>query len=235
MELRETLEKIGLTKNESIVYLMLLKEGSSLTGEITKKTGIHRRNVYDITLRLIEKGLVGYIVKNNRKIFEAVNPKKLREILDEKSRILEENFDIMQQMFVGPKEKQETLFFTGKEGLKNIFEDQLKEGNSEVLILGASKAASEIFPFYFKWYDKDRVRKKIKVKIISGEKIGKVSMSEVRYISGKFDNPLAINIWRDNVALILWKSEPLAILIKNKEISDSYRKYFEAMWNSARK
>lgn len=235
MELKETLELLGLTGNEAKVYLMLLRDGPSLAGRIAKNTGIHRRNVYDITLRLIEKGLVGYIVKNNRKIFEAVGPEKLRMILEERRKVLEENFDVMQAMFVGVKDKQETLFFSGKEGLKNIFESQLEEKGSEVLILGASSLASEVLPFYFKWYNKDRVKNKIRVRIIASEKVGKVALSKVRYISGKYGNPLAINIWGDNVALILWKAEPLVILIRDKEISDSYRKYFEAMWSSARK
>ena len=66
---------LGLTKNEIKIYLTLLDEGSSTAGIITEKTGIHRRNVYDSIERLIEKGIVGYIVVKGRKHFEAVDPK----------------------------------------------------------------------------------------------------------------------------------------------------------------
>ncbi|MBU3923998.1 MAG: hypothetical protein KJ592_03715 [Nanoarchaeota archaeon] len=230
----KVLEGIGLTRNESEVYLMLLEHGSSLAGEIAKKTGIHRRNVYDVTLRLIKKGLIGYIVNNNRKHFEAVNPKRLGEILDEKQRDLGEGLADLEAMFMKVTNKQETLFYSGKEGLKNIFESQLGE-KGEVLILGASRKAFEVLPFYFKWYDEGRVKKKVKVRIIANEKLGKVSLSEVRYISSKYANPLAINIWGENVALIIWKVNPIAILIKDKDVAESYKKYFEAMWVSARK
>ena len=61
------LSELGLTENESTVYEMLLRDGPSLAGKITQKTGIHRRNVYDCLERLNKKGLVGFVKENNRK------------------------------------------------------------------------------------------------------------------------------------------------------------------------
>jgi HTH-type transcriptional regulator, sugar sensing transcriptional regulator len=63
------LSQAGLTENESKVYLALIDLGPSLAGSISRKTGIHRRTVYDTTEMLIKKGLVGYILKNNRRLF----------------------------------------------------------------------------------------------------------------------------------------------------------------------
>ena len=59
----ETLKQFGLTTNEAIVYQTLLGLGPSLAGQISKKTGLHRRTVYDTTERLIKKGIIGYIQK----------------------------------------------------------------------------------------------------------------------------------------------------------------------------
>ena len=61
----ELLAEFGLTRNEIRVYLTLLKMGSALAGEITEKTGIHRRNIYDSLERLQEKGLVSFVIINN--------------------------------------------------------------------------------------------------------------------------------------------------------------------------
>jgi len=231
------LSEMGLTENESSVYLALLELGPSLAGRITRKTGIHRRNVYDITERLIKKGLIGYILKNNRRLFEAVNPEKFADILRQRENELRENLPFLKELYEKTKEKEETNFYKGKEGLNTVFEDQLKENyKREVLILGASHAAFEILPFYFNWYDKDRVNKRIKVRIIASEKLGKrVPLAEIRYIPRKYANPLAINIYKDKVAIILWKKEPIAIVIKNSEVADSYRKYFEIMWKVSKK
>jgi len=235
MEIHEMLREIGLTDSETKVYLALLEQGPSHAGRLSRKTGIHRRNIYDITERLIKKGLVGYILKNNRKVFEAVNPEKFLDTLRERERSFEENLPGLKALYEGTKEKQETNFYTGREGLKSIFQDQL-ENNKEVLILGASHSAFEVLPFYFKWYDIDRKKKKIKTKIIASEKLGKkIPLAEIRYLPQKYASPLSINIYKDKVAIILWKKEPLAIVIKNKEIANSYKKYFEMTWKIAKK
>ncbi len=226
--------QVGMTKNEGKVYLALLELGPSLAGQISRKTGLHRRNIYDITERLIQKGVVGYIVKNNRKLFEAASPDRLKEILDEKQQSLDEILPKLNELYEQTKEKQETNFFKGSEGLKTIFQDQLTNEVKEVLILGASNSAFEILPFYFKWYDEDRKKIKIKVKIIANKTFDKKPpLSEVRYLPEKYSNPLAINIWGDKVAIILWKKPPLAIVIKNKEIAESYKKYFELIWRAS--
>ncbi len=231
----EILEQVGITKNESKVYKALLELGPSHAGNISKKTGLHRRTIYDTIEMLIKKGLAGYIVENNIKSFQASNPNRFLEILNEKENSILEQIPSMMGFYNKTKEKEETNFYKGEEGLKNIFQDQL-ENNKEILILGASNSAFEILPFYFKWYDKDRTAKKIKAKIISSEKLHKkIPLSEIKYLPQKYANPLAINIYKDKVALILWIKSPIAILIKNKEISNSYRKYFELMWKIAKK
>lgn len=235
MELREMLKETGLTDSETKVYLALLEAGPSLAGRISRKTGIHRRNIYDITERLIKKGLIGYIVKNNRKLFEAANPERFLEKLREREHEFQEALPGLKDLYEKTKEKQETNFYTGREGLKTIFQDQL-EGSKEVLILGASHSAFEVLPFYFKWYDIDRQKKKIKVRIIASEQLKKkIPLAEIHYLPQKYASPLAINIYKDKVAMILWKKEPLAIVIKNLEIAESYKKYFELMWKVAKK
>jgi len=229
------LEELGLTDSESKVYLALLELGASPIGSITKKTGIHRRNIYDITDRLIKKGLIGYITKNNIKTFEAVNPRRLRDILKEKEKNLDDNFPFLEELFSRTKEKQETNFYKGKAGLKAVFQDQLEQ-NKEVLIIGATPQAEELLPFYFKWYDQTRLKKKINMKIIAYESLPyKIPLSEIRFLPGKYSNPLAINIFKDKVAIILWKKDPLAIVIKNDEIASSYKKHFDFLWKQARK
>jgi sugar-specific transcriptional regulator TrmB len=235
MEIREMLKELGLTDSETRVYLALLKLGPSLAGRISRETGIHRRNVYDITERLIKKGLIGYILKNNRRLFEAANPERFLDAMKEKEIEFQEALPELKQLYTKTKEKQETNFYKGREGLKTVFQDQL-EDSKEVLILGASHAAFDVLPFYFKWYDIDRVKKRIKVRIIASEKLGKkIPLAEIRYLSQKYASPLAINIYKDKVAIILWKKEPLAIVIKNTEIADSYKKYFELTWKIAKK
>jgi sugar-specific transcriptional regulator TrmB len=233
----ETLKQLGLTTNESLVYSALLEMGPCLAGQISRRSGLHIRTVYDTTEMLIKKGLVGYILKNNRRIFEASSPNKFMEILKEKENMITEALPEMLSFYQKTKEKQETNFYKGKQGLKTVFEDQL-ETKEEILVLGASPLAYEILQFYFKWFDKRRKESKIKTKIIFNQTDKKLNipLSEIKYLPQKYNSPLAINIYGDKVAIILWSKEnPLAIVIKNREISEGYRKHFDMMWNAAKK
>ena len=233
------LKEAGLTSNEASIYKALLELGPSLAGQISRKTGLHRRTVYDVTEMLIKKGLIGYILKNNRRLFEASSPERFLDILKEKQNSINDFLPEMMAMYGKTQEKQETNFYKGRLGLKTVLEDQLQKGTKEILILGASPLAYEVLEFYFKWFDKKRKARKIKSRIIFNKdaKAGKIEVpcSEIKYLPQKYSSPLAVNVYRDKVAIILWsKDNPIAIVIKNKEISEGYKKYFELMWRFAK-
>ena len=177
------------------------------------------------------------IIKNGVKLFQATSPKRIKEIIDEKEENIKQIMPAMLELFNKTKEKEETNFYKGKNGLKTIMEDQIETGK-EILIIGGNEIAYEILQFYFKWFDKRRKSSKIKSKIIFNKLSKKIDIpfSEIKYLPEKYSSPLAVNIYGDKVAIILWsKNNPLAILIKNKEISEGYRKHFELMWKLSRK
>jgi HTH-type transcriptional regulator, sugar sensing transcriptional regulator len=179
----EQLKEAGLTENESKVYLALLDLGPSLAGQISRKSGLHRRTVYDTTEMLIKKGLIGYILKNNRRLFSASDPMRLLEIIKEKENLVSPIVASLQEKFTKTHEKEETNFYKGKEGLKTVFEDQLNSRDKEILILGASPLAYDVLQFYFKWYDKTRSEKKISARIIAQDrKIKNIPLADIRYL-----------------------------------------------------
>jgi len=241
MNFKDQLKQAGLTENEALVYQTLLEIGPKTATTLAKRTGLHRRLIYDITDRLIKKGIIGYILENKKKIFSASNPKRFSEILNEKQQAIDSIMPNMISMFNQEisKEKQETNFFKGIEGLKSVFEDQLNY--KEIFIIGASPLAYEMLDIYFHWFDKKRQKNKIKTKIIfnklaKNQKIKKIPLSEIKYLPEKYSSNLAINIYGDKTAIILWKKQkPIAIVIKDKEITQGYKKHFELMWRLAKK
>ena len=238
-QIKESLREAGLTENEAKIYSTLIEFGPSHAGLISRKSGLHRRVVYDTTEMLIKKGIIGYIIQNNTKLFQASNPERILELLKEKENSIQEIIPEMLEFYNQTKEKEETLFFKGKQGLKSVFEDQIAEGE-EILIINTNNLAYEMFEIYFHWFDKRRKEKKIPAKIIFSEERRnaklKVPLSEIRYLPNSYDNPAAINIYGDKVAIIHWsKDNPFAIVIKNKGIAEGYRKYFELMWKTAKR
>ena len=240
-EIANHLHEAGLTENESKVYSTLLEFGPSPAGLISRKSGLHRRVVYDTTERLIKKGLIGYILKNNKRLFQAANPGRFLEIIKEKENSLNSVLPEMLQFYTSTKEKEETNFYKGKNGLKSVFEEQLQDSKGkEILIISPFPLSYEILPFYFKWFDKTRAKNKTKARIIfhktTDDRIKPIPLSEIKFLPEKYASPMAINIYADKVAIIMWSREnPFAVVIKQKEIAQGYRHYFELMWRIAKK
>jgi sugar-specific transcriptional regulator TrmB len=234
------LEDIGLTKTEAKVYLAVLDLGSALAGVISQKSGIHRRSVYDALERLIEKGLVSFITKNNRKLFEAVEPKRLLKIAEERMHNLRQILPELELKHGAAREKEEAMFFKGKLALKTVFDDQIADKKT-IYVMGASAKASDILQFYFAHYDKKRKAARIAIKMIfpedsrGSEVLKDVPLSEIKFLPKKYISPVGTNIYGDKVAIVVWADEPVAILIKNREIADAYRRHFSFMWERAKK
>src|SRR3989344_9541248 len=86
-----SLREAGLTEGEIKTYLALLEIGSSTTGPILEKTGIARSIIYTILEKLIQKGLVIVIIKEKTKYFQAADPRKIIDYLDEREKKFEDN------------------------------------------------------------------------------------------------------------------------------------------------
>ncbi|NQU78170.1 hypothetical protein HQ545_00205 [Candidatus Woesearchaeota archaeon] len=239
--MRQTvLEDIGLTPTEAKIYLILLEQGASLAGAISRNTGIHRRSVYDSIERLIQKGLVSYIKSNNRKYFEAVSPERLIEILKKKEADVNSILPDLKALQQMGSDKNETLFFRGKAALKSAFDDQLETGEN-ICMWGATSKATDILQFYFPHFDTERVKRKIKIRLIFNESErssvskAKIPLSDIKFVPDTVKSDTAVNIYGKNICIVAWKSDPIAVLIREESIAVGFKSYFEFMWNFAKR
>src|SRR3989344_3115116 len=106
---KQLLQEIGLTNTEIKVYLSLLSIGVTSAGKIVEDTGIYRKNIYDALNKLIEKGLVTYVIENKIRYFQPKNPDNLLRYLEEKkNKITEKEIEIKNEL-PKLKEKFESL------------------------------------------------------------------------------------------------------------------------------
>lgn len=239
--MKRALQDFGLTDIESTVYLFLLKRGSSLAGKVSKETGIHRRTVYDALERLVEKGLISYIRLNNKRYFEVVNPRRFLEIAKEKQDNLHRIMPELeaQYKFVHEnktiKERKETVFFRGKKAIQNIFNESMDKPG-EVFFIGNSDYLSDIFKHYLKKYDSTRKEIGIHIKAITDfdgrekEELSTLENCKIKYLKPKIDNKTIVVGYGNNLIILNWKEEPIAILIKEGEIKKGFEDYFNLMW-----
>ena len=234
--MHEKLLHIGLTKTESKIYLMLLDITKAQAGVLSRKTGIHRRSIYDALDRLIEKGLVSYIMENDKRYYMAEDPKRVQSLIDEQKEQVYSLLPLLQAKFSEHKGKQETLFYRGVEGVKTIFEDQLLDEKT-VYVIGASRSVRDIMKFYIPHYTKKRVKKRIPLHMIyAGERREfPIKLTKIKYLSKEFGTLVSTNIYGDKVAIILWlPHDPVAILIKQPDVAKTFKNYFDMLWKMAK-
>jgi len=241
----EILEKIGLTKGESRAYIAMLKIGKSSVGNITKEAKISRSKIYDVLGRLSDKGLMGSVSEGKQKKFIAVPPERLndfieaeREELKKKSEILSEIIPILNTASKNEETHAEILY--GPRGIKAFFDMSLYNNKEMCYVLGYSYEASAYFNAYFRDFHKKRLERKIPGKVIYDYetwfryKREKRQYVEQRYLPKGFNTPAFIYIFGDTVGTILFsKSQKLCFMIRNKEVAESYKKYFMMLWNMA--
>lgn len=247
--MEQTLRQIGLTEGEIKVYLALLEMGSSSITNIIKKSGVSGSKTYEVLDRLMKKGLANSIVKNSINYFEASDPNKILDYLDEKEEEIKEEKSSIQkiipQLILKQKsaKKSEAKIFTGFEGLKTANEDiinSLKKGETW-LSMGLTEQP-ESWEIYFNKAQKRRADKGIIHKHIINEKYRSLHKkrkslphTKFKFLSKEFEMPTSTEIYNDKVVImILIKENPLAIMIESKEVSDSFRKYFNVMWGIAK-
>ena len=80
------LKQIGLTEGEIRVYEALLDLGESTKTKLAKRSGISPSNIYDVTNRLLEKGLISKVEKNGVAHFSVASPKHLLTFIEEKEK-----------------------------------------------------------------------------------------------------------------------------------------------------
>ena len=60
------LEKLGLNRNEAKVYFGLLQTVNTTASDLVKHLGLHRNIIYDNLEKLIEKGLVSFVIEGTK-------------------------------------------------------------------------------------------------------------------------------------------------------------------------
>ncbi len=238
----EVLEEIGLTKSEIHVYLALLELGSSSTGKIIEKSKASSSKIYEILDRLIDKGLVSFIIKAGVKHFEAAPPERIMDYMKEKEEKLTKQKDDLKKVIPELKLKQtlakyksEATIYKGMKGVETAFYSALNllTPKDEMLVIGIPSRSETVNRFFLK-FGIERGKRKIKIRALAneaarGEPQLKAPLTNVKYIPEI--TPAAINIFKDRVIIFPEADEPLLIVIDNKEVADSFRVQFERWWD----
>ena len=240
----ETLKNLGLKENEAKAYLTLLTLQEATASKLAKEMKIERRTAYDLLQRLSKLGLVGWIEKERKTFYRASTPLKLLEILEEREnsikKIREKLIKILPtlQTISERKEKLTAQILFGKEGIKTIYNDELKEKKPVYVICTSIDRTEDLLKHFLIQFTKKRIKSGIKIKMLSvksQEKIlKKYMLLEVKYLPEEYLSPASLTIYSNKLAIHLWSEEPITVWIENEEVVKQFLKYFELMWKIAK-
>ena len=132
-------------------------------------------------------------------------------------------------------EETKVELFKGKEGLKTVMRDVLREGKNYTFIGEAEKYFSNIEVFSIQWIKKLK-KKKIKGKLLCSEKQKfKVAKTETyRLLPQELIPEITTWTYHNKTALFIWSMPFYVILINSKSVADSNRKMFNYLWETAK-
>jgi sugar-specific transcriptional regulator TrmB len=234
------LEDIGLSNAEIKVYLTLLELGTSTAGPILEKSGLQNSVVHMTLNKLIERGFVTFVKEGKRNHYQAANPKHIIDFINEKKERFQEILPELLLKQKQSKEKPEIITFRGINGIKELLMELLEAGGKEHHTFGSTAKSLMLGDAWWVSYHKKRAERGIKAKLLFNESLAywkaevKYPKSEIKYTKAGFE-PLTETIIRnDKIGIIVWTDKPLGIIIHQKEAAESYDKFFQLMWKTAK-
>ncbi|MBA7714228.1 hypothetical protein ES703_123245 [subsurface metagenome] len=238
---------MGLTEGEAKVYFAMLKEGSSTVGPLVREAGVAYSNIYEIMERLIKKGLTTYIIKEKTKYFQATSSESLKRYLDKKQQEIKNQQEILDSIMPQIEKTSKNIFqdaeiFTGKKGLRSAYDILLQETKKSeeflFFFVPDEKTSKEVDEFYLTIAGKIKASG-VDIKGISNKSYKKSEVvkyttpwTKMKYVD--FPIPSNVDICRDKILFISW-DKAIGFLIKSKELTDNFRKYFHSVWKIAKK
>ncbi len=239
-KIQETLESIGMNKNEILIYLDLIKAGSSSAHDISSSTKIHRPNVYDTLDKMIKKGIVTSSIEDGKKIFYPIEPNNLFEYLKQKEYDLKEIIPEIEKFKAIAKQERKVEMAEGIRAFRILLNDLLEKG-SDIYVYGIPKDVPDMIGGFLTDFHQKRMQKGIIMKHIynkDAEKrvkyLNEMPYTEARYLPSAYNSTSSTLVCGNVVMLLFWDEPMFIVTIQNESIANAYKKYFEILWEEAK-
>ncbi len=238
MELSKRLEEAGLSKKESEVYIVLLKNGLIGGGNLAKLLNMDRTHTYNILRNLVNKGLASHITEGRKTLFRTTSPKNILNEIQKRERIIKSIIPDLLKLEKITHEKSTINILEGKAGLRAVVRMLFESKSKEVLVYGGTGKSYEALKYEMPRIAKETGKFRIKGKIITGEKLRgklftKLKNFQIRYVDEL--TPSSTMIFGNKVSINIFDEKTSVILIESRSVAESYKRYFKYLWKQASK
>nr|MBA4405038.1 hypothetical protein [Nanoarchaeum sp.] len=243
----EDLIQLGLSNTEAILYLTLLRIGSSSVQRLIQETGLYKSNTYEALEKLCDKGILSKVIEGKHRTYQIQNPSSLVEFIDTKKEELDKQRElakkISQEIDLSKKSsllKETASVFNGIAGVKRIY-TEIVENKLDYYVFGSPLQSEEIVPAYY-WQNLHvkqhehgiRAHMIFHKSLRHWKKLIKHKEIKVRFFDTKFEPLTETTIYGNKVAIVVWADKPIITIIDNEHVAESYRQIFKILWNSSK-
>lgn len=238
----KSLQEVGLTETESIIYASLLKSPKMTISEIARMTNTKRATCYQYLDQLLSKDFVVRVPVGKRMFYSAVSPKKILSTAKKRYSTFETAVEEMTKQYEESTHKPQLMFYEGKRELKNIYEDLFKTVGDIYSIFPPAAFFENFTEQEYDEFDSSISKYALKSKdLIVGDKYFR-QVEQIRKKNGvenkvtkklpeSFKSNVDVLVYNDKVALISLR-DLSALVIESKDIADLFKSIHTTIWKS---
>ncbi len=238
------LRHLGLTDREIAIYKALLELGPSSIRDLADKSDVNRGSTYETLKILVNKGIVNYLPKGKRRVFQAESPDKLLDIAEQKRQNLEQTLlELKSDIIPGLNQLKPEFssgnvrFYEGDDGVETVLRDILqsvgRQDNKTYSVISTQALRDHIYR-PFPNFTKMRIQKGISVRVLAiGDGGDEAELAERKWLKGEGDASY-IAIYPPKVAMIsLARSNyPVVVVIDSDAIAGTQQMMFDTLWKA---
>ena len=248
MEIKNTLEKLGLTSAEISIYLAGLKLGPQSATSLAREAKIARSLTYHYLSKLTEKGLVHKTDKDGKINFVVEAPSQLEAFIEKKRENLNEIEVDLKQLLpqlqaITTQKSQSPLslhLYEGIEGAEQaVLETLWVKGKEVYNLVPVDNVISLFGEAFIKKYLQKREGLNFNSKTIleksfpSDLPYHENLLREIRVLPPEMSIGAGITIF-DDKTLIYSKPETISVLlIESAEVAQSMKLFFNSLWSQS--
>lgn len=251
MELKNSLESIGFSEKEALVYLAVLRLGKATPAQIAKITKLNRPTVYSVSKTLISKGVVSGDLADKSFHLVALPLDSLKASIEaskselkKKENVIEDvikelkvvtagkNYSIPKIRFIEQGEIKDFLYHNIERWYKTLTD-------SEKAMYGfQDHSFVENYQEWVEWAGEKFKDTKYKVRLFSNvsqieqEMRGKVSIRDIRFLPG---SQFTSTTWviGEYLVMIYTRKEPFYLVeIHDAAMAENMMEVFRTMWKT---
>ncbi len=240
-QLEKTLVELGLSENESRLYISALSLGTTTVLKLSRASGIRRTTIYPLIDSLKGKGLMKESIIGFKTQYEAESPEKLQLILDQRKDKLQKDLPDFLSLFQSFGGNSVIRHYEGIESIKPLYIESLEDvrKSEDYLVITNQEQWYGLDSDYFQKYKEKRARTGARVRMLfqdslvarTHKKFEKNFSEEIRFLPPE----TIINVdfvCTPRRVVIFQTTQPYnAIVIENKFVVEMYQNLFNVIWD----